>query len=172
MIYLRTITSDHKIHVAFVCGNTKILPKGICIKGQLSISRAELNAATDLARKVLEVETELDMPHRQPTVFYSDSKDVLAWIKNNSTNEAPKRYIVNRINTIRKISDPDGWHYIPNKQNPADHGTRPISVEELRDSCWLSGPSFLFLNDPNQQLHLRPSHLQLFFILPLLPHSS
>ena len=86
----------------------------------------------DLARKVLEVETELDMPHRHPTVFYSDSKDVLAWIKNDATNEAPKRYIVNRINTIRKNSDPDQWHYIPTKQNPADYVTRPISVEELR----------------------------------------
>ena len=97
---------------------------------------------------MLEVETELDMPHRHPTVFYSDSKDVLAWIKNDATNEAPKRYIVNRINTIRKISDPDQWHYIPTKQNPADYGTRPISVEELRTSCWLSGPDFLFLEDP------------------------
>ena len=148
VIYLRTITSDNKIHVAFVCGNTKVLPKGVCVKGQLSIPRAELNAATDLATKVLEVETELDMPHRHPTVFYSDSKDVLAWIKNDATNEAPKRYIVNRINTIRKISDPDQWHYIPTKQNPADYGTRPISVEELRTSCWLSGPEFLFLEDP------------------------
>ena len=44
VIYLRTITSDNKIHVAFVCGNTKVLPKGVCVKGQLSISTyQELN---------------------------------------------------------------------------------------------------------------------------------
>ena len=90
-IYLRTVTTDHSIHVAFVCGNTKVLPKGVCVKGQLSIPRAELNAAVDLAKKVLEVETEIDLPNRQPTIYYSDSKDVLAWIKNDLPNEAPRR---------------------------------------------------------------------------------
>ena len=104
VIYLRTVTSDKQIHIAFVCGNTKILPKGVCIKGQLSIPRAELNAAVDLAKKVLEVETELDIPQLQPTVYYSDSKDVLAWIKNDTPNDNPKRYEVSRINIIRKIS--------------------------------------------------------------------
>ena len=49
VIYLRTVTSDKQIHIAFVCGNTKILPKGVCIKGQLSIPRVELNAAVDLS---------------------------------------------------------------------------------------------------------------------------
>ena len=78
VIYLRTVTVDGTIHVAFVCGGTKVLPKGVSIKGQLSIPRAELNAAVDLASKVLEVEKELDIPHLHPTVYYSDSKDVLA----------------------------------------------------------------------------------------------
>ena len=72
VIYLRTVTADGMIHVAFVCGSTKVLPKGVCVKGQLSIPRAELNAAVDLATKVLEVETELDLPDRQPTIFYTD----------------------------------------------------------------------------------------------------
>ena len=148
VIYLRTVTSDNTIHVAFICGNNKVLPKGVSVKGQLSIPRAELNAAMDLAKKVLEVENELNMPNLHPTIYYSDSQDVLAWVKNDSTNEAPKRYIVNRINTIRKMSNPDQWQYIPTKLNPADIGTRPVSVSELQASCWLSGPAFLLLEDP------------------------
>ena len=77
-----------------------MLPKGVSVKGQLSIPRAELNAAADLATKVLEVESELDLPHRHPTIYYTDSKDVLAWIQNDNPNENPKRYEMSRINKI------------------------------------------------------------------------
>ena len=49
MVYLRTVTSNGNIHVAFVCGNTKVLLNGTAFKGQLSIPRAELCAAHDLA---------------------------------------------------------------------------------------------------------------------------
>ena len=51
VMYLRTIASDPKIHVAFVCGSTKVLPKGVYVIRQLSIPRAVLNATADLARK-------------------------------------------------------------------------------------------------------------------------
>ena len=62
VIYLRTVTTDKQVHVAFVCGNNTILPKGVCVKGQLSIPRCELNATHVLAKKVLEVEQALDLP--------------------------------------------------------------------------------------------------------------
>ena len=87
VIYLRTITADNTIHVAFVRGSANMLPKGVSIKGQLSIPRAELNAAVDLAEKALEVEMELDIADLKPTVFYSDSEDVLSWIKNDTPKE-------------------------------------------------------------------------------------
>ena len=125
-----------------------MLPKGVSIKGQLSIPRAELNAAVDLAEKVLEVEMELDIADLKPTVFYSDSEDVLSWIKNDTPKEPPARYCMSRINRIRKVSSPNQWHYIPTKFNPADIGTRPISVKDLKASCWLTGPAFLRLEDP------------------------
>ena len=77
VIYLRTVTAVGSIHVAFVCGGTRVLPKSVSVKGQLSIPRAELGAAWELAKKVLEVETQLDLPNRQPTVYYLDSRVVL-----------------------------------------------------------------------------------------------
>ena len=46
------------------------------------------------------------------------------------------------------MSNPDQWQYIPTKLNPADIGTRPISVSELQASSWLSGTAFLLLEDP------------------------
>ena len=55
-IYLRTKTSDGSIHVAFVCGNSKVLPKGTTVKGDLSIPRAELSAAHEMARQIQKTE--------------------------------------------------------------------------------------------------------------------
>merc|ERR1712148_94478 len=82
------------------------------------------------------------------TGYYTDSLDKLAWIQNESPKETPKRYVMSRINYIRKVSKPSQWHYIPTAHNPADIGTRPISVKELKASVWLTGPSFLKLEDP------------------------
>ena len=118
------------------------------VKGQLSIPRIELAAAKTLAERVLEVEEQLDLPDRRPTIYYSDSQDVLDWIKNATTKEPLKRYVVSRITFIRRVSKPEQWHYIKTGINLADLGTRPISVKDLQASSWLSGPTFLSREDP------------------------
>merc|ERR1712074_135721 len=150
VIYLRTVTTDKQVHVAFVCGNNKVLPKGVCVKGQLSIPRAELNAAFDLAKKVLDVEQAVDLPKDicLPTILYSDSQDVLAWVKNGTTKEPISRYIASRVTTITNITRPSQWEYIPTKDNPADIGTRPVSADNLKASPWLTGPPFLHHENP------------------------
>ena len=45
---------------------------------------------------------------------------------------------------IHKCSAPSQWRYVPTNANPADHGTRGLTVEELADtSQWWNGPAFL-----------------------------
>lgn len=45
---------------------------------------------------------------------------------------------------IHECSAPNQWHYVPTKVNPADHGTRSLTVKELADtSQWWNGPEFL-----------------------------
>merc|ERR1711989_123824 len=63
--------------------------------------------------------------------------------------EPLKRYVTSRIQYILDVSSPDQWHYIQTELNPADLGTRPITVKNLQASCWLSGPDFLFQQDPS-----------------------
>ena len=47
-------------------------------------------------------------------------------------------------------SNPDQWRYVPGKLNPADHGTRGLTVEELIDNeCWWHGPAFLSQGNDN-----------------------
>ena len=144
VIYLRTITTTGSVFLSFVCGSTKVLPKGTTFKGELSIPRAELCAADALALQVLQVEKEIDIPRLKPTQYFSDSEDVLSWIRN--TTENFKRYITSRRNRICKIASSEQWQRIPTQYNPADIGTRPISVDDLQKSEWLTGPAFLKQN--------------------------
>ena len=95
VIYLRTKTSDNKIHVAFLLGNSKVIPRGVYTKGLISIPRAELCAADSLAQAVLQVRTDLKKEITLERVcLFTDSKDVIAWI-NNSTDTFPQyeRYV-------------------------------------------------------------------------------
>ena len=50
-IYLRTVTEDGSIFVAFVLGASHVLPRNTTFRGTLSIPRAELCAATLLDKK-------------------------------------------------------------------------------------------------------------------------
>lgn len=118
VVYLRTVTSDRGVFISFVAGSTKVLPKGTSLKGQISIPRAELCAACDLAAKVLEIETELNIPSLEPTQYFTDSDDVLSWIQD--TTHQLKMYVSSRRNFICKVSTPTAWHYIPTSVNPAD----------------------------------------------------
>ena len=53
VIYIRTVTSDDSVHVAFVAGKSKLLKKDNRVKGQLSIPRPEMTSAYDLANRIL-----------------------------------------------------------------------------------------------------------------------
>ena len=124
--------------MSFVSGKTSVMPKYSTVKGQISIPRAEFVAAHSLAQQIQTIESEIEIPNREPTQFYSDSKVVLSWIQDDSHHL--KRFEANRIGPIRTITDPQAWHYIATSANPADIGTRPISVQQLKDSEWLTGP--------------------------------
>ena len=70
-IYIRTEPTHGGVFVAFVSGSTRVLPKSTTVKGQLSIPRAELLAAEDLALRVHDTENEIDIPNLEPTQFYT-----------------------------------------------------------------------------------------------------
>ena len=96
VVYIRTITTTDEIFVSFVCGFSKVLPKGTTFKGCLSIPRAELCAAVALVEKVEEIERELKEAGEEnficlPTCYFSDSQDVIDWIAN--TKDRQKRYV-------------------------------------------------------------------------------
>ena len=76
VIYLRSVTSDGKIHVAFIKGISKVIPRDAKMRGVLSIPRAELNAAVAVAEAVLQIQVDLkDEIVLLPTQYFTDSGD-------------------------------------------------------------------------------------------------
>ena len=105
----------------------------------IRIPRLELCGAMLAVQAVDRITKEIDMQISEK-VFYTDSKVVLGYC-----NESRRFHIcvVNRVQTIRKISSPDQWRYVQSSVNPADLATRGLHPKDLAVSSWLSGPEFL-----------------------------
>ncbi len=73
--------------------------------------------------------------------FYTDSRVVLGYIYNEKRRF--QVYVSNRVQRIRKSTNPGQWHYVSSEHNPADVATRPIAPAKLQDTIWFSGPAFL-----------------------------
>ena len=75
-------------------------------------------------------------------LFWSDSVDVLYWIRGRSRKFKP--FVANRVGEIQSVTDPEQWRHVPTKQNPADLLTRGLSVSTfIEEGRWWTGPSFL-----------------------------
>ena len=78
--------------------------------------------------------------------FWSDSSDVLHWIRGNSRKYKP--FVANRTALIQECTSPSQWRHVPTKANPADHLTRGLSPGQLgTNSLWWTGPEFLLLTE-------------------------
>ena len=83
--------------------------------------------------------------------FHTDSKVVLGYIHNQSRRFYI--YVANRIERIRKVTQPSQWFYVPTTKNPADCATRGIPASNVRVSKWLVGPSHLLLDVGDSESH-------------------
>ena len=68
----------------------------------------------------------------EATLYWTDSKDVLGWIRNKSRNFKP--FVAQRIGQIQDQSNLKDWKYVPSSENPADIATRGCSAESLRNN--------------------------------------
>lgn len=55
-------------------------------------------------------------------------------------------YVSNRVERIRRSTEPTQWLYVPTDKNPADLGTRALNSKDLQNSIWLNGPTYLCKN--------------------------
>ena len=76
------------------------------------------------------------------TFFWTDSEVCLHWI--NVPAKSFKAFVAHRVGEIQSATEPLQWRHVPGSENPADVGTRPITVAELSSkSLWWKGPEFL-----------------------------
>ncbi|XP_061759975.1 uncharacterized protein LOC133554813 [Nerophis ophidion] len=133
--YLRLTDTEGTIHVGFTMGKAKLAPLNEHTVPRLELCAAVL--AVELAELITsEIDTQLD-----ETIFYSDSKVVLGYIKNETRRFYV--YVSNRVLRIRRSSRPEQWQHVPTELNPADIATRSVTAARLADTSWLCGPLFL-----------------------------
>ena len=136
VVYVRTEYEDKTVSVFIVTSKTKVVPLQ-----SVSIPRLELMAA-HLGNKLAQSIANVLSISKQQMIFWSDSTDVLWWVRGYSRIFKP--FVANRIGEIQSSSNPEQWRYVPTKINPADHLTRGLKVSELIEkNSWWEGPEYL-----------------------------
>ena len=75
----------------------------------------------------------------QSVTFYSDSMDVLWWVRGHWRSFRP--FTANRIGEIQLVTKPSKWHHVTTGENPADLCTRGATPDKLlENSLWWHGP--------------------------------
>lgn len=135
VVYVLGRSTEGEKHIGFVLGKSKLSPE----KGH-TIPRLELCGAV-LAVDLFQSVSENLYQKVDAVKFYTDSKIVLGYIGNKTRRF--HTYVSNRVQKILAVTDPLQWNYVPSEKNPADIGSRGATVDQLGNSLWLSGPSFL-----------------------------
>ena len=94
------------------------------------------------AKVAIQVKKELRLPEDTTDHYWTDSQIVLGYL-----NNAARRfhiYVANRVQIMHDLTEVQNWHHVGTKSNPADHASRGLNAEGLKDSNWLTGPNFLW----------------------------
>lgn len=134
-IYLRSVNKQGEIKINLLCSKSHVAPVAPTTIPRLELCAALLGA--ELAAVVVQaLRLKINL-----CFYWSDSKVVLSWLR---TTKGMKTFVANRVGTIKELTDPCSWRYVPTSQNPADLVSRGIDPREIIGSVmWWHGPSFL-----------------------------
>ncbi|XP_075170482.1 uncharacterized protein LOC142242847 [Haematobia irritans] len=137
--YIRSEYSK-EYNCSIICSKTRVAP----LK-PISVPKMELMAALIGLRlaKFCCSEFSLKISRR---VFWSDSKDVLYWIRSDARKF--QQFVAVRIGEILEDSNVSEWKWVPSAQNVADDATKWKGPPDFnKESRWFRGPSFLRLSE-------------------------
>ena len=138
---------------AFVIGKCRVAP----IRN-MTVAKLEMQAAVFGVRLRELILEEHDIEVDQ-IVHWTDSTTVLQWL--HASNNKQPVFVANRVAEILENSTIDHWRHVEGKMNPADIGTRRMTVEALNESEWLTGP--VWLTETEDVCPKAPEKLQLAF---------
>ncbi|GFY02446.1 uncharacterized protein TNCV_3503271 [Trichonephila clavipes] len=138
-VFLRT-----EVGGAITCQLVQARARVASIK-PITIPRLELLACTIGSRLINTTKIDLGLEN-VPIYCWSDSVNALYWIKR---KENWGTFVNNKVQEIRRLTNPEDWKHIPGILNPADLPSRRCGVVELIASLWWEGPSWL--NKPREE---------------------
>ena len=121
----------HKL-IRFIIGKTRVAP----MKHQ-TISILDLMAAVTANKFNDPIFKERRISFASICLL-SDSTTVLQWLR--SSDKKHLTFVANQVAEILDSSTVDHWRHIAGAENPADLGTRGLSVSELMQTVWRNGP--------------------------------
>ena len=137
--FMRSINEDGKIHVCFITASSKLCPRAAT-----TMPRLELCAAMEAGKAASMLYNNLST---KPDAVYlhTDSMIVIGYLSNKTKHFS--KYVERRVSIINNLFPHKHWHYVPTKENPADHASRPQTPSALLSSNWFDGPAFLWENN-------------------------
>uniref|UniRef100_A0A914P5R2 Integrase zinc-binding domain-containing protein n=1 Tax=Panagrolaimus davidi TaxID=227884 RepID=A0A914P5R2_9BILA len=131
VVYLRIKTLDG-YRTMIVFAKVKLHP----LSKNLTIPKMEVMGIWLAAKLISYVAKEMDLQQSQKFIW-TDSQISWNWFK-----KWPKEiFVANRLKEVLECKAE--CLFVPGKLNPADLGTRGISIAEMEKSSWLDGPEFL-----------------------------
>lgn len=141
VIYSRVkIENGYKVTLLTSKGNVSKLKTAAVIEShQSTIPKLELEAMVTLAELFKNVRE--CFKHRTiKFTAYTDSKVVLAWIRN--SDKTNQKFVERRVNKIRNIIHCKDVHYVKSEENPADPASRGLTADQLSSNIlWCLGPA-------------------------------
>lgn len=134
-VYIKSIVGC-KALVQLLCAKSRVAP----LK-PTTIPRLELCAALLLTKLVVRLIKSLDLDFKNCTLW-TDSSIVLSWLQMEPRSLKP--FVRNRIYEIQTLTSNYNWRHVSSKDNPADHLSRGVSPQVLRNlEIWWHGPAWL-----------------------------
>ena len=136
MCIVAYLQDEATLKLTYVIGKFRVAP----IR-HMTITKLELQAAVYGVRLRKQILNEPPDVKIDKIFHWTNSSTVLQWLQ--AAHKKHQVFVANRAADILENSSMDQWRHVKGVENPADIGTRGMSIEGLKESVWLNGPAWL-----------------------------